>query len=258
MKRSLLAITAALLALTACNTHTVTVRYDILTVDIDFPYSEGSQNKLTLNAEVQFPNEGFSEEGLPRACEAIRVACFGEEYKHFSGSLEELGENWRDKWHEDYMSTNAEMLKEMKMSETDAPFLNWGVEIKGSFGEFYHDSHINYKVESYQYLGGAHGTTAETPMVLDLSTGEAVHYNIFTGNTSHAQLCSLLDKHKFDEMDIPKDVDKSQVFSATTIEPSQHFSVDDEEGISFYYQPADIAPSVFGVIEIKIPWDELQ
>ena len=257
MKRVLVFLASALIALTACNPNTVTVKYNILSVDIDFPYSEGSQNKLSLNAEVEFPYEGFSEEALPRACEAIRVACFGEEYKHFSGTLEELGETWRDKWHEDYASTNAEMLKEMKVSEADAPFLNWGVDTKGSFGEFYHDSHISYMVESYQYLGGAHGTTTETPIVLDLQTGEPVHYSVFTGNASKTQLSELLGKHKFDKIDLPDGVEKSQVFFEKTIEPSRHFAVDDE-CITFYYQPAEIAPGVVGVVEIPIPWEELQ
>ena len=30
-----------------------------------------------------------------------------------------------------------------------------------------------------------------------------------------------------------------------------------ENGITFYYQPYDVAPYVFGVIEITVPWEEL-
>lgn len=257
MKRTFLFFAAVLFALTACNTNTITVRYDILTVDIEFPYSEGGQQRLDLDAEAQFPNSGFSDEALPRACEIIRAACFGDEYRNFSGSLEELGETWRDNWHEKYMTTCAERLKEANVSEADAPFLNWDIKAKGTFGDFYQDGYINYNVEISQFMGGANGQNSVTPLVFDLSTGNTVNYNVFTGNASQALLSGLLDKHKFDDIELPKGVDKSQVFSVTTIEPSRHFSVDDE-GITFYYQPAVIAPSSFGVIEIPIPWDELK
>jgi len=257
MKRAFILLATALFVLTACNTHTVTVKYDILTVDIDFPYSEGSQNKLVLDAEVQFPNSGFNNGSLPRACEVIRAACFGSEYQSFSGSLEELGETWRDNWHEKYMNTCAERLKETNVSETDAPFLNWNIKVRGSFDDFFEEGYINYMVETSQFTGGANGVSSEVPMVLDLNTGNAVNYNVFTGNATQSQLSELLDKHKYDELELPKGVDKSQVFSVATIEPSRHFSVDDD-GITFYYQPSEIAPASFGIIEIKLPWDELK
>ena len=34
--------------------------------------------------------------------------------------------------------------------------------------------------------------------------------------------------------------------------------VNNENGITFYYQPYDVAPYVFGVIEITVPWEELR
>lgn len=257
MKRTLLALTAALLALTACDTKTV--KFDELTVDIEYPYSEGSSNSLTLNADVDFPTSGFNKADLPRVCEAIRSACFGEGYKEFSGTLEELGMSWRDSWHEDYMTTNAQMLKEMEMSESDAPFLNWEITSYGSFGDFY-QHYINYIIESFQYLGGAHGVNTMTPVVFDLNTGEEVPYSAFTGNVSPSQLVALLDKHKYDALENmikEDDIDRENIFYVEKIEPSRHFTVDDD-GITFYYQPYDVAAYVFGVIQIPIPWEELR
>ena len=52
------------------------------------------------------------------------------------------------------------------------------------------------------------------------------------------------------------DIDPADIFSVETIEPSEFYTVN-EKGITFYYQPYDIAPYVFGVITITIPWEEL-
>ena len=54
-----------------------------------------------------------------------------------------------------------------------------------------------------------------------------------------------------------KKIDRDNIFFVDRIEPSDSFTVG-ENGITFYYQPYDVAPYVFGVIEITVPWEELR
>ena len=159
----------------------------------------------------------------------------------------------------DYMLTNQSMLEEMEMQEDEAPFLNWGCDIQGSFGEKWEDW-LMYQVEEYSYYGGAHGLNATVPLVFDTKTGEPVTWDRIARNVSDEKIMRLIDKHKYDAMEdmIREDmIDRDNIFFVDRIEPSDSFTVG-ENGITFYYQPYDVAPYVFGVIEITVPWEELR
>lgn len=253
MKRSLVFLFAAVIALTACQQE---IRTERLSLEEDIPFSEGSQFQLGLRADVEFPISGFDKEALADVRKAIRVACFGDTFADFTDTPEKLGEAWRNWSVEGYKSTNEELLRDMGITEKEAFNLNWNSEVDGAFGEIYRNW-VNYNVEQYNYEGGAHGMFGQFPMVFDLRTGERVNWDVFTGKLNTDLLKALLDEYKFDNMgEKVEDIDRDNVFYVDSIEPSQWFSVD-EKGLTFYYQPYDIAPYVFGVIDITIPWEEI-
>ncbi|MBO4842384.1 MAG: DUF3298 domain-containing protein [Bacteroidales bacterium] len=256
MKRTFILLMAALLFLPAC---TQEIRTETLAVEEEIPFHEGSDNNLSLNLNIDFPTAGFPQEALAEIRKAVRVNTLGEEYADFTGSVAELGQAWRNKVAEEYVASNEEMLRENEMSEEDAPFLNWGYDYNGSFGESY-KNYVNYFIVQYQYLGGAHGMNVECPLVFDRKTGRIVGWETFAPSLTREQLCALLDQHKYDGLkDVidENDLDEENIFYVETIEPSRWFSVG-EEGLTFYYQPYDLAPYVFGVITIPVPWEELK
>ena len=256
MKRCFAILMAALLLLPAC---TKEIRTETLKLEEDIPFHEGSANNLSLNLDIDFPVSGFSQQGLENVRRAIRTYAISDAYADCSGPLSELGLLWRNNVTEDYLTTNQSMLEEMDMTEEDAPFLNWGFDYKGSFGEQY-EHFVNYLIEKYEYMGGAHGMSAEMPIVFDLKTGDIVTHEFFTGSVGSDRLKELIDKHKFDNLrDMIKDagIDEENIFYVESIEPSEFYTVG-QEGVTFYYQPYDVAPYVFGVIPITLPWDELK
>ena len=256
MKRSFAILLAALLLLPAC---TKEIRTENLKLEEEVPLHEGSANNLSLSLDIDFPVSGFSTQGLESARQAIRTYTIGDAYADCTGPITELGQIWRNNVAEDYMLTNQDMLEEMDMAEEDAPFLNWGFDYKGCFGETY-QHFVNYLIDKYEYLGGAHGMTAETPIVFDLKTGDVVQYEAFTEHVGTEKLKELIEKHKFDNLKEEIDefgLDADNIFYVESIEPSPFYTVD-EKGLTFYYQPYDLAPYVFGVITIPIPWEELK
>ena len=255
MKKAFVILMAALLMLPAC---TKEIRTETLKLDENIPLHEGSDNNLSLNLDIDFPVSGFSKQCLESVRQAIRTNTFGDAYADCDVPVAELGQLWRNTMADDYLTTNQAMLEEMDMSEEEAPFLNWGFDYKGCFGETY-QHFVNYLIEKYEYLGGAHGMTAETPLVFDLKTGDIVQYEAFTEHVGAEKLEELIDKHKFDNLKEDIEVygiEEENIFYVESIEPSSFYTVG-EEGLTFYYQPYDVAPYVFGVITITIPWDEL-
>ena len=256
MKRYFAILMAAILLLPAC---TKEIRTETLKMEEDIPFHAGSANNLSLNLDIDFPVSGFSPQGLESVRQAIRTHAISDTYADCSGPLSELGLIWRNNVVEDYLTTNQAMLEEMEIPEEDAPFLNWGFDYKGTFGEKY-QHFVNYLIEKYEYMGGAHGLSAEMPIVFDLKTGDIVTHEVFTGHVGSDKLKELIDKHKFDDLkDMVSDagIDEDNIFYVESIEPSQFFTVG-EKGITFYYQPYDVAPYVFGVIQITLPWDDLK
>jgi hypothetical protein len=256
MKRTFAILMAALLLLPAC---TQEIKTETLKLDEDIPFREGSDNSLSLDLDIDFPVSGFSKDALEEVRRTIRTHTLGENYTDFTGSLDEMGQYWRDAMVEDYLISNEGMLEEMEMSEEDAPFLNWGYDYKGAFGEPY-KQYVNYIIDQYQYLGGAHGMYGTFPIVFDTKTGERMEWQELVPNVSEERMAELLLQHRFDDLDEvidEDDLDRDNIFFSDTVEPSPWFSVD-KDGLTFYYQPYDLAPYVFGIITIPVPWEELK
>ena len=224
----------------------------------DIPFHEGSQFFDNLNYDIELPVAGFSKAAIAQMRREIRKVCLGEGYTDFSGSLDELKKDIIEVHQEEYVTANQELLKELEIEEDEALTLNWSSDVTGSFGEVYGD-YINYKIEGYQYFGGAHGLSHQGAIVLDKKTGKAVPHETFTQGISRERLMELLDEYKCDKLaeEIGNDFDPKEVFYVDAIEPSELFSVG-EEGITFYYDPYELAPYVFGGIEIRIPWAALK
>jgi len=255
MKRFFVILAAVFLLLPACSNRDE-IRTEQLYLEEDIPYSEGSAFHLALKYDVEFPTAGFPKEVLEKVRRNIRIACFGEAYADFTAPVEELAQAYRNVELQDYRTSNEELLKEMEITEAEAANLNWGFDVLGEFHAPYGDA-LNYWVEHYDYMGGAHGMYSMTPIVIDRTSGDVLSYEAFTEGVGRERLMALIDKHKFNGFDDDPDIDKDQIFYVEQIEPSKTFTVG-PEGLTFIYQPYDVAPYVFGVITITIPWEDLQ
>lgn len=256
MKRVFVILLAALFLLPAC---TKGFRTEKLSLEEEIPFREGSENKLEIQLDIDFPVSGYDRNVLENLRRNIRIQTLGEEYADFKGSLGELAADYRTALLNDYRQSSEELLKDLGIPEEECYSLNWGSYINGSFGDNWGDWGV-YNIEHYLYLGGAHGTNSTTPMVFDTKTGQAVTWNQVAINVSNEKIVRLINKHKYDwlkDMIDENDIREEDIFYVDPIEPSESFSVNDE-GLTFYYQPYDVAPYVFGVIEIMIPWEDLR
>lgn len=247
---------AALLLLPACNDSLQTEK---LFLEEKIPFHQSEDNGYSILLDIDFPTAGFSREVIDRLRRSIRIATLGEIYADFEGTLAELAEEYRSTRNEDYVVSNESMLEDMEMDEKEAPFLNWGTDIRGSFGESWGDW-VVYQIENYEYRGGAHGIGTETPVVFDKNSGNAVSWRQVVPGVSDEKIIRLINAHKYDSMqDMIQDagVEKEDIFYVNPIEPSDSFRVG-EDGLTFCYQPYDVAAYVFGVITITVPWEELR
>lgn len=112
----------------------------------------------------------------------------------------------------------------------------------------------SYSVEYNDYTGGAHGMNALVCNVFDLTTGETVSESALFGEGYRDGVSALL-KTALDAFLEAQEEGEDLIFGAP--EPNGNFSVS-EEGVTWTYNPYEIAPYAMGAIELTVRWSDLK
>ena len=232
---------------------------------------EGRTDTLTVDIRMEYPAKGMSAQAMESLRDIITAEAFG------NGYCGKAPQEAIDAYASDYISTyrdeNLELAESLAGENSMA--LSWGKYITGAFtGEMNMadgDRLMNYTITDYSYTGGAHGMNTETNLVFDMKTGDQVlSEDIFTEESADI-LPGLLMKHvasAFDADILPgllmkhvasafDDPSGAEYLLVSEILPSDNLRIT-EDGITFIYNPYEIAAYAAGTIRITIPWDELQ
>lgn len=121
------------------------------------------------------------------------------------------------------------------------------------------DGIISYQVVTDSYTGGAHGNKTVDNGVFDLNTLQQLSIaNVFNDATLpdlHAALRNkLVVQNGYTTID--ELAEKGQFTAPNEIVATDNFYVN-EEGITWTYDPYEIAPYSVGVVQITLSWDEV-
>ena len=93
-------------------------------------------------------------------------------------------------------------------------------------------------------------------MVFDKNTGDVVPEEAFFVDGYREPVAALLQAHLPEALENDKDA-LAAVFEPGLLGPNGLYEVT-KDGVTWYYQPYDIAPYYLGVISITVPWNELK
>ena len=111
-----------------------------------------------------------------------------------------------------------------------------------------------YAVAYNDYTGGAHGMNALVCNVFDLTTGETVsEADLFAEGWQDG--VSALLKTALDAFLEAQEEGEDLIFGAPA--PNGNFSVS-EEGVTWIYNPYEIAPYAMGSVELSVRWSDLK
>ncbi|MGN0235737.1 MAG: RsiV family protein [Paludibacteraceae bacterium] len=117
----------------------------------------------------------------------------------------------------------------------------------------------SYAIDVYEYSGGAHGNHYLLIQNYDLQTGAAVNESEFFADDYYEPLQRLLLDAliaQTDNADSKKDL-RRLGYSVADVVPNENFYVT-SEGITYVYNPYEIAPYAMGCIRIFLPWDSVR
>ena len=240
MKRLIPFAAAALLA-TGCSLKTATYSDDQA-----IPLGEGSADSLILSIALDYPVKGADEEVLGKIGEGILSAAFDME-EHM-GTVEETAVRYEDNLKDEYFN-------EYEGDEGEGGVRTWEDRVNGYFsgrsGRF-----VSYMVEYYNFRGGAHGINTMTPVVFDRKTGDVVPEEAFFADGYRQPVAALIQARLPEALEGDEEA-LAALFEPALVGPNGLYEVT-KDGVTWYYQPYDIAPYYLGVISVTVPWKELK
>lgn len=163
--------------------------------------------------------------------------------------------------HTEYIQNNLPLMQEWEMDNPDQPhgvtMFNQELIISASPLSTGHGI-WSYGIDIYEYTGGAHGNNYLIIQNYDLSAqGLVTEEDLFRPDyfePLHKLLVSALIEQT-EEASTEREL-KKLGYSIEDIVPNDNFSVS-EEGITYVYNPYEIAPYAMGRTRIFLPWDTI-
>ena len=210
------------------------------------PLAEGQADSLLMSVSIEYPVRGAGEEIIAKMEDGILNAAFDME--EILGTVEETVTRYEDNLKDEYFN-------EYEGDEGDSGVRTWEDHVNGYFSGRY-GNFLSYMVEFYGFRGGAHGMNTMTPVVFDKKTGEVVPEEAFFADGYREPVSKLIQAHLPEALDGDEEA-LAAVFEPALLGPNGLYELT-KEGVTWYYQPYDIAPYYLGVISITVPWKELK
>lgn len=199
---------------------------------------------LTLSSSLQWP-EKFGSYNIKVLQDSLEKVMFNDSV---AGPIDDAIARWVCTVDDDVLA-GAQI--ESIDSVPDATALNnYEMEVTGKMLEFNEET-VTYDVTYYSYLGGAHGNTASHPFTYDLKRGVVLTVDNMFNAGSKDEILKQITTALSQEYNIPVD----KLADAGIMVPIDHIGTPYVSNgmIVFRYNPYEIAPYSFGMIDASIP-----
>ena len=249
MKTSVCAAAASIIVgiASSCSGH-----FSTFTVEKEesFALAEGRQDSLTVRIDIEYPECGTNKEAIKAISENITSVLLDVQYIEMSP--ESATEKYIEEKAAEYRENNLPLLEIISEDNSSTAALSWEDYATGHFtGEY--EGVVSYRASKYTYTGGAHGMTVETCLNFDIKTGALVKESDIFSDGYESIVSGLLTKH------LPEAFENNEELNMLfqrEISPNGNFSVS-EKGITYTFNQYEIGPYALGIIEITIPWNEI-
>lgn len=257
MKRYILPISAiALLSIAffSCN-RPKTIETSTYSVEEKYYLTKDTSNAvLDIVMQMELPERYKSKQVLTDVRNSIIANILGEEYVRYN-NREVLPAYAADR-NEEYRSENLPFVDEDNPDGVGFGFNN-NYEYSG-YSLLNDERTYSYGVDIYAYMGGAHGVYSQLFFNYDLRTGDLISQNdIFTADSEGLLIERIKQNIIKGNETLNSESDLEEFFWVENIIPNDNFYIT-EDGINYVYNPYEIAPYVWGIIEAFIPYKEIK
>lgn len=268
MKKTLFFAATVLLLLSSCHHEETTVVTERIVLDDVLYLTDEPTDSLTVSIELEYPTQIYPDSVRILIQRDLKTHLFGEAYADMEP--QQAAEAYNAMLKTEYRANNLPALEDWQAAiATDTQLKKDAEEgyaptfceeqlvagtVMGIVGNI-----LSYGIERYMYLGGPHGNNYRRFINYDLTSGRKLTEEDIFAEGAKDQLTELLLKHMVeqnDEVELIKDLELAG-YNVDEIHPNNNFYMA-EEGITYVFNPYDIAPYAFGETEILIPWEDLK
>ena len=242
--------------------------------------AEGQENNLTFSIRYAYPVAvNASDEVLAKLQRAVCQTVLGDAFLDMRPR--QAIEAYAAMKHNEYIQNNLPLLQEWAIDHEDEPlgetlFNEEFIISAAPIGNLTEDAVMevrspgrtikthtpslwSYAMDVYEYNGGAHGNRYLLIQNYDFQTGDAVsEQDLFIDDYYELLKTLLLEAliAQTDEAETKKDL-RRLGYSVADVVPNENFYVT-PEGITYVYNPYEIAPYAMGCIQISLPWETVR
>ena len=221
--------------------------------------TDAQEDSLTVSIHIEYPTAIGKTGALNKIQRDLKHRLFGEAY--IDMEPQQALDAYVAMLKTEYKINNLPLKEDWEKDNRDyeyAPICCEEQVLTGSvMGEV--KGILSYCVERYVYTGGAHGSNFRQFINYNLQTGEQIDEEQLFAENYQEPLTQLLLQYMVeqnDEIALIQDLQEAG-YNVDAIHPNDNFYLA-EEGITYVFNPYDIAPYALGETEILIPWSALQ
>ena len=221
--------------------------------------TDAQEDSLTVSIHIEYPTAIGKTDALNNIQRDLKHRLFGEAY--IDMEPQQALDAYVAMLKTEYKINNLPLKEDWEKDNRDyeyAPICCEEQVLTGSvMGEV--KGILSYCVERYVYTGGAHGSNFRQFVNYNLQTGEQIDEEQLFAENYQEPLTQLLLQYMVeqnDEIELIQDLQEAG-YNVDDIHPNDNFYLA-EEGITYVFNPYDIAPYALGETEILIPWSALQ
>ncbi len=241
--------------------HASEIRFDSIVVEQHIPLLLENDTTLPYSdiyVSYTYPTKFRDMESLARL-QQIFQGTFFENVGYDVMAPEEAMEYYLDAYTEEYRSISNMFYEEKARLEDRMPSWYWYLMHHSNKILFQSDSLLSYAVEYSDYRGGAHGSYRITYTNIDLNelvtlTEEDIFIPGYFRQLTEKIVQQLMNDY---EAEVPDSLLTRGFFTIEDIVPNNNFWLN-EEGIHYSYNQYEIAPYSMGVIDVMVPYTELE
>ena len=250
----LLVASTLLLLATGCSK---VVKKGLCSEEKSIPLAEGSDASLYYSYNIEYAVGGVSKEAASFINRQICRLVLSNYEDAEAETVPEACDLWKNTLIDDYRQSNLPLEEE----DYDSDYMpNWNFEIDGEFtGGYAPMNLLTYTFSSDDFSGGAHGFYESHFLAFDKETGKrVVEEDIFKRGFEDI-LSELIFKgleECFEEEEIDESVEEA-LFVGRDVSHNGNFTID-KRGITWHYNPYDIAAYVYGSLSSFVSWEDLK
>lgn len=233
-------------------------------------FNDTTKSKATIELKLLTPNATtpVKLKNLIESC--FKISLFGKD--DTKTDIQKLAQNYVGIYLKEYNQLEAiytqdqqDYNKKKAGSDDDADMYN-PMESAYSYDhntdliiQFNKSNLLSYTVERYDYSGGAHGMTTDSCFTILLNKGRFLKQDDLFDEIALDKVAELIIMKiaKDNKVDDPMKLEEQGFFSVKEIYPNGNIFANGE-GITWIYNPYDIAAYAIGSVEVTIPYADLK